>query len=253
MAWLAWQSVHALDGSLSLENYWTLISDPTALTYLRTTFEMSFEVTAICALIGYPLAYALTLAPNWVSRWGMMFITLPLLTSVLVRTYAWLVILGRRGVLNTMLTDLKFIDEPLNLAYNYAGTLVGMVHVMTPMLVLPLYAAMKAIEPEYVRAAASLGASPTKAFTTVFFPLSVSGLLAGCTIIFILSLGYYVTPSILGGGKIVVWAIFVEQSVSFNPTWGSSAAAGLLLLFLTIAVLTIARFVMGVKPSGMRR
>jgi putative spermidine/putrescine transport system permease protein/spermidine/putrescine transport system permease protein len=148
-----------------------------------------------------------------------------------------------------VLLELGAIDEPLNLIYNYFCTLIGMVHVMLPTTVLPLYAAMRSIDRDLVNAAASLGAAPTYAFWKVFFPLTLPGLVAGCTIVFTLSLGYYVIPSILGGGKVIVWAIFVEQAVGFNVEWGPAAAAGILLLGTTVLVLALAHAAVGAKVN----
>jgi putative spermidine/putrescine transport system permease protein/spermidine/putrescine transport system permease protein len=253
LLWLVWQSFLDKSGGLTIQHYASLFSEPSRLTYLTNTFTMAAEVTAISIVLAYPVAYALSILPARISSWCMILVIGPLLTSVLVRTYAWLVILGRTGILNHTLIDLGLIDRPYPLVYNYTGTLIGMVHVMLPMVVLPLYGAMQSVDPDLNKAAASLGASPTRAFFTVFLPLSSPGLVAGAILVFVLSLGYYVTPTILGGGKVGLWAIFIEQTVSFNPLWGPAAAAGILLLLITLAVLLIARVVAGVNLSGLVR
>src|SRR5581483_2099038 len=206
LAWLIWQSFVDKSGHFTLDHFLTLFSEPKRIAYLQNTFLLSAEVTVIAATLAYPLCFALTTLPERLRKLCLFFVIVPLLTSVLVRTYAWLIILGTRGIINSSLLHLGLIEEPLNLVYNYFCTLVGMVHVMTPLIVLPLYAAMRSIDGDLVRAASSLGA----------------------TLVFVLSLGYYVTPSILGGGKVIVWAIFLEQLVAFNQQWGPSAAAGLL-------------------------
>ncbi len=249
VGWLIWQSLVDGEGHFTLHHYLSLFSEPKRLSYLQNTFLLSAEVTVICSLLAYPLAFALTVLPERLRKFCMFFVVVPLLTSVLVRTYAWLIILGRRGIVNNVLANLGVIDEPLNLVYNYFCTVLGMVHVMMPMIVLPLYAAMKSIDGDLVRAASSLGATPSTAFRDIFFPLTLPGLFAGATLVFVLSLGYYVTPSILGGGKVIVWAIFLEQTVSFNTQWGPAAAAGLLLLGATVAVLVLARTLVGVKAN----
>ncbi|MDT0271060.1 ABC transporter permease, partial [Streptomyces sp. DSM 44915] len=148
-------------------------------------------VTVICILLGYPLAYCLSQVPQ---RWAgilMLGVLVPFWTSLLVRTYAWLVLLQRRGIVNTALVDSGLIHQPVPLVNNLTGTIIGMVHVMVPFLVLPLYASMRSIDGTYVRAAANLGASPTKAFWQIYFPLSLPGLIAGTILTFILCLGFY--------------------------------------------------------------
>jgi len=249
LAWLIWQSFVDKSGHFTLDHFLTLFSEPKRIAYLQNTFLLSAEVTVIAATLAYPLCFALTTLPERLRKLCLFFVIVPLLTSVLVRTYAWLIILGTRGIINSSLLHLGLIEEPLNLVYNYFCTLVGMVHVMTPLIVLPLYAAMRSIDGDLVRAASSLGATPRQAFWGIFLPLTLPGLYAGATLVFVLSLGYYVTPSILGGGKVIVWAIFLEQLVAFNQQWGPSAAAGLLLLVATMVVLIFARFVAGVRVN----
>ena len=134
----------------------------------------------------------------------MIAVMLPFWTSLLVRTYAWLVLLQRTGLINTWGIDLGLWSEPLPLVYNLTGTLIGMVHIMVPFVVLPLYSSMRTIDRSLIQAAANLGASPVQGFWRVFFPLSLPGLTAGSLVVFILCLGVYVTPAVLGGGRVIM-------------------------------------------------
>ena len=158
-------------------------------------------------------------------------------TSLLVRTYAWLVLLQRKGVINGWLIETGIIDEPLRLVHNFTGTVIGMVQILLPFLVLPLYAAMKSIDRDFLKAAANLGASPINAFWRVFFPLSLPGLFAGVVLVFVLCLGFYVTPALLGGGKIIMWAQRIETSINLYANWGAASALGVVLLIVTLAIL----------------
>ena len=164
-------------------------------------------------------------------------VVMPFWTSILVRTYAWLVLLQRQGLVNDWGIGLGLWKEPLTLVYNMPATLIGMVHIMLPFLVLPLYGSMRAIDHDYLRAAANLGAWPALAFRQVFLPLSLPGLFAGATIVFILCLGFYVTPAVLGGGKVIMVANRVATDIEMFFNWGAARALGAVLLAATFAVL----------------
>ncbi len=170
----------------------------------------------------------------------LIAVLLPFWTSLLVRTYAWLVLLQRKGLINTWGMQLGWWDEPLALVHNLTGTLIGMVHIMLPFLVLPLLGAMRAIDKDYLKAAANLGASPTRAFWSVFFPLSMPGLLAGTLIVFILCLGFYVTPAVLGGGKVIMVSNHIANDIELFFNWGAASALGVVLLVLTLLFLWLA-------------
>ena len=179
VAWLFWLSFLGDDGGFSLAYYQRLIEQPSYGRIFRTTFEISALTTAISVALGYPLAYVLSQLPPRVANLCMIGVLMPFWTSVLVRTYAWLVLLQRHGVINSWGIKLGLWDEPLTLVYNFGGTLIGMVHIMLPFLILPVYGSMRAIDRDYLRAAANLGASPTRTFWQVFLPLSLPGLFAG--------------------------------------------------------------------------
>lgn len=226
-------------GNLSLENYQRLIDNKAYLAIFLTTFEISAVITLICMLLGYPLAYFITLLPPRAVGFAMLAIILPFWTSLLVRTYAWMVLLQKQGLVNSALLKLGVIDEPIALLHNYASTVIGMSHIMLPFLVLPLYGAMKAIDRDLIRAAANLGAGPIVRFRTVSFPLSLPGLGAGALIVFVLSLGFYVTPALLGGGKVTMVAMRIQKSVALYPNWGAASALAVVLLVVTALVLLL--------------
>jgi putative spermidine/putrescine transport system permease protein/spermidine/putrescine transport system permease protein len=237
VGWLFYLSLFADDGSLSLVNYQRLVQQPSYGRIFLATFEISASATAISILLGYPLAYVLSQLPQRAANLCMIGVLMPFWTSILVRTYAWLVLLQRQGLINGWGMKLGLWDQPLTLVYNLPGTLVGMVQIMLPFFILPLYGSMRAIDRDYLKAAANLGASPTRAFWQVFFPLSLPGLFAGALIVFILCLGFYVTPAILGGGKVIMVANRVANDIEVFFNWGAASALGVVLLVLTAAVL----------------
>ena len=237
VAWLFWLSFFADDGSLSAVNYLRLVEEPSYGRIFLATFEISALCTALCVAFGYPLAYVLSQLPTRAANLCMIGVLMPFWTSILVRTYAWLVLLQRQGLVNTWGIKLGLWSEPLALVYNLTGTLIGMVHIMLPFLILPLYGSMRAIDRDYLKAAANLGAGPTHAFWMVFFPLSLPGLFAGALIVFILCLGFYVTPAVLGGGKVIMVANRIANDIEIFFNWGAASALGAVLLTLTLLVL----------------
>ena len=243
IGWLFWLSVRNA-GGFTMEHYLRMLHPSYTLT-LQTTFELSFLVTGICILLGYPLAYLIAQAKERMAAVLLVLVLFPVWTSLLVRCYAWLVLLQRRGVVNTWLIDSGFIDTPLRLMHNFTGTTIGMVHIMLPFMVLPLYGTMRAISGDYVLAAASLGASPAQAFRQVFVPLTVPGLAAGIIIVFVLCLGFYVTPALLGGGRVMMWSMQIERSVSYYSDWGAASALGVVLLVMTVGIMWLVGRIVG--------
>lgn len=240
IAWLFWLSFLADDGSLTLQHYARMLEQPSYARTFRTTFEVSLLTTALCILLGYPLAYVLSQLPRRAANLCMIAVLLPFWTSLLVRTYAWLVLLQRQGLINKWGISLGLWEEPLALVHNLTGTLIGMVHIMLPFMILPVYGSMRAIDRDYLKAAANLGASPVRAFWTVFFPLSLPGLSAGAVIVFILCLGFYVTPAVLGGGKVIMISNRIANDVELFFNWGAASALGVVLLVLTLLFLFLA-------------
>ncbi|MGE5512032.1 MAG: ABC transporter permease [Bacteroidota bacterium] len=251
IVWLFGLSFRDASG-MTLAHYARLLH-PSYLITLQSTFELSFLVTIICVLLGYPLAYIIAQARARVAAVLLLLVLFPIWTSLLVRCYAWLVLLQRRGLINTWLSDTGLIDGPLRLVHNFTGTTIGMVHIMLPFMVLPLYASMRAISPDYMRAAAGLGASPVKAFWQIFVPLSLPGLAAGIVIVFVLCLGFYVTPALLGGGRVMMWSMQIERNVTYYGDWGAASALGVVLLVMTLAILWLFGRVIGFdKLMGTR-
>ena len=240
VGWLFWLSLFNDQGALSLSNYTRMIDNKSYTRIFVTTFKVSFLTTAFCVLLGYPLAYFLAQLPRRWAALGLMTVLLPFWTSLLVRTYAWLVVLQRKGLINQWGLELGLWDAPVRLAHNLNGTLIGMTHIMLPFLVLPLYGSMKSIDFDCIKAAANLGASPINAFRHVFLPLSLPGLFAGMIIVFVLCLGFFVTPAVLGGGKVIMVSMKIETLIDLFFNFGTASALGVVLLALTLIVLFVA-------------
>ncbi|MDC1184151.1 MAG: ABC transporter permease [Paracoccaceae bacterium] len=250
VGWLFYMSFIGRDGSYSFENYERMVTQKSYIRIFLTTFKISFLTTLICALLGYPLTYFMSqLSRKWAGI-CMIGVLIPFWTSLLVRTYAWLVLLQRKGLINNIAIDLGFISEPIKFVHNTSGTLIGMAHIMLPFLILPLYANMRAIDKDCLKAAANLGATPTRAFWTVFFPLSIPGLLAGLLIVFVICLGFYVTPAVLGGGKIIMAAMKISSNIELYFSWGAASALGVVLLVVTMLILYIASKLVSIDQIG---
>lgn len=218
----------------TLDYYAQIWRVPVYLTVIWRTFEISALVTLLCLALGYPLAYLLaTLRPR-VAQLLMIVVILPFFTSIIVRTYAWMVLLGRNGVVNQYLTWLGFTAAPLPLLYNKGGVLIGMTYVLLPYMVLTVYSVMRGIDPAFIRAAHSLGASRWQAFRKVFLPLSVPGIAGGTLLVFILSLGFFITPALMGGPSDVMIAMLIEREVEFTLNWSFASALAVILLVLTL-------------------
>lgn len=224
------------EGTFSFENFTRLWTSPVYFLVFRITFSVSLYTTLLVALIGYPLAYCLVQLPSRIQNVALLFVLLPLWTAVLVRTYAWLVLLQSNGVINEALMHLGLISEPLALTQNLTGALIGMVHIMLPFMVMPLYASMKSIDSDLMAAAANLGAKPARAFRDVYFPLSLPGFFSGTLMVFVLCLGFYVTPAVLGGGTVIMAAMRIAANVTLYSNWGAASALGVVLLVITIVL-----------------
>ncbi len=200
---------------------------------LVRTLWIGFVVTVSCLILGYPVACLLGTLPPKSSNLLMILILLPFWTSLLVRTSAWVVVLQNEGILNGILLGLGVVDSPIQMIFNRFGVLVAMTHVLLPFMVLPLYSVMKGISPAYMRAAASLGAPPWTAFLRVYLPQTLPGVTAGCLLVFILALGYYITPALVGGAGDQMISYFIAFYTNRTVNWGLAAALGTLLLAAT--------------------
>lgn len=219
----------------AFDHYERAILDGLYAGVLLDTLRIALVVTAVCLLLGYPVAYFMASAPRpWVTV-SLIFLILPFWTSVLIRTYAWSIILGRNGVVNRFLTSTGLIDQPLPLLNNELGVVIGMVHVLLPYMVFPIYSIMSRIDFNLVYASQGLGASGWQTFTRVYLPLSVPGILAGTTLVFVLALGFFITPAILGGGRVTMIAVLIEQQVRELSNWGFAAALSAVLLVAALA------------------
>jgi ABC-type spermidine/putrescine transport system permease subunit I len=218
----------------SLEWYAKALSGGLYTTILLRTFEIAAIVTLCCLVIGYPVAFLLaTTTPAWRAI-GFAFVMLPLWTSVLVRTYAWMVLLGRNGVINRLLIDSGLLEQPLPMLNTRMAVILGMVHVMLPFMILPIYSALTRIDPDLPKAARGLGASTRRVVTTIYLPLSLRGIVAGATLVFVVSLGFYITPALLGGGKVLMFAMVIEQQVREFLAWNFASALSVILLAVTL-------------------
>jgi putative spermidine/putrescine transport system permease protein len=238
--------------ALSLDSYAKLGSSPVYLKVFVNTFEISATVTLIALLLGYPLAFLLATAGRRAAGLLMIGIVLPLWTSVLVRTYAWMVLLGRRGLVNEGLQTMGLTDAPLPLLYNRLGVTIGMVHVLLPFMVLPIYSVMKGIDVDLLKAAQNLGANRRQAFLRVYLPLSLSGLATGCLVVFVTALGFFVTPALLGGRGDTMIAMLIDVQVSQLLDWGLGSALAVVLFAVTAAILLAVQRLTGAERLWVR-
>ena len=216
-----------------------VVTSRAVVSALVTTNWISLLVTLLVLLISYPIAYYLA------NRRGIHFtlvlfcIIVPYFTSVVVRTYSWMVLLGRNGLINQALQALGLADAPLSLLYSKTAILIGMVYVLLPYMVLTLFAAMKAIDPSLMRAARGLGAGGSYAFRRVYLPLSMHGVISGSLIVFILAIGFFITPALMGGPEDVMIAMLIERSVEILFDWSGAAVMSVLLLVATLVLYAI--------------
>ena len=219
----------------TLDMYRQIFRVPVYLQVLLATFKVSALVTIVCLALGYPLAYMLATRRPRTAQLLIIIVVLPFFTSIIVRTYAWMVLLGRNGIVNQYLMALGLTDKPLLLLYNQGGVVIGMSYVLLPYMVLTVYSVMRSIDPGLVRAAHSLGASRLQAFRRVFLPLSLPGIAGGTLLVFILSLGFFITPALMGGPGDMMIAMLIEREVEITLNWSFASALAVILLALTLA------------------
>jgi len=202
------------------------------------TVWISLLITALCLLLAYPISYLLSVLPVAKSNLLIILVLLPFWTSLLVRTTAWIALLQQEGVINDIVVWLGFVadDNRLQMIHNRTGTIIAMVHILLPFMVLPLYSVMKTIPPSYMRAAKSLGATPFTAFVRVYIPNTIAGVGAGAILVFILAIGYYITPALVGGQSGTLISNFIAFHMSSSLNWGLAAALGSILLAVVLAL-----------------
>ncbi|WP_300731955.1 ABC transporter permease [Pseudomonas sp.] len=215
------------------------------LDIFARTFWMGFVITAICLVLAYPLAYLLANLPARQSNLLMILVLLPFWTSVLVRVAAWIVLLQSGGLINSALVSMGVIDKPLELVFNRTGVYISMVHILLPFMILPIYSVMKGISPTYMRAAISLGCHPFASFWRVYFPQTYAGVGAGCLLVFIIAIGYYITPALLGSPNDQMVSYFVAFYTNTSINWGMATALGGLLLLATVVLYLIYNWLVG--------
>lgn len=228
-----------LEPEPGLQNYQALLGSTTYLRIFLNTFIVAGLVTLISVVIGYPVAWLLAIMPERWSRIILAIIILSMWTNLLARTYAWMVLLQRTGVINKTLIGLGLIDKPLPLVNNLVGVTIGMTYIMLPFVILPLIGVIRSIDPATLRAAALCGANRWQCFIRVLLPLSASGIASGALMVFVMSLGYFVTPALLGGTSNMMLAELVAQFVQSLVNWGMGGAAALVLLVVTLALYAV--------------
>ncbi|MEM9248732.1 MAG: ABC transporter permease, partial [Pseudomonadota bacterium] len=214
---------------------------------------MSLVIMGCCVLLGYPIAYLLATLPARQANLLLILVLLPFWTSLLVRTSAWKVLLQQQGVINDILVWVGLVadDARLTMINNQFGTIVAMTHILLPFMILPLYSVMKTIPPSYVRAAKSLGATPSVAFWRVYFPQSVPGIGAGCILVFILAIGYYITPELVGGTTGTFISNRIAFHISSSLNWGLAAALGTILLAVVLILYWVYDRIVGIDNVSL--
>ncbi|MDV2141627.1 ABC transporter permease [Burkholderia pseudomallei] len=225
-----------LEPTLGLQNYTQLLGSTTYLRVFGNTFLVATVVTVATVAIGFPTAWLLAIAPRKVSSLLFSILLLSMWTNLLARTFAWMVLLQATGPINRTLTALGLIHEPLALVNNLIGVTIGMTYIMLPFLVMPLHATLRSIDPSTLRAAAVCGASRWQAFWRVLVPLAMPGIASGALMVFVMALGYFVTPALLGGPSYMMLAELIAQLVQSLLNWGLAGAAAFVLLAATLSL-----------------
>ena len=226
-------------------NYEALVTRPIYVRVLWNTVVISASVDVFCLLIGYPVATIMATSSPRMRRILIFMVLIPFWSSVLVRSFAWMVLLQRNGLINDMLIGIGMIQRPAQLVYNRVGVLIGMVQILLPFMIFPLFTTMSRIDPAYARAAATLGAGPVRGFLRVWFPLTLPGVLTGGVLVFVIALGYYIVPALLGGFGDTMVAQVIEQQVADFGNWGMAGTLSVALLAGTAVMLALIMRVYG--------
>ena len=237
LLYLVWLSFGGPDG-MTLAGYQEL-TEPVYRRLALYTFQLAFFVTLACAIIAYPLAYLIAHIEGAIVRFMMIALLISLWLSVLARTYSWIIILQRNGLVNAIITGIGLSDRPLPLVYNETGVYIGMIHILLPYMVMTLVPTLRAIDPSLIRSALSLGAKPWQAFGKVYLPLSMTGLVAGSILVFTMAIGFFITPAILGGGKVNTIVMAIQNQVQVLVDLRLAAATSVVLLVVSILILIV--------------
>jgi ABC-type spermidine/putrescine transport system permease subunit I len=236
VAQLLWLSVLDKDGALSPTHYMRLGASPVYLQVLWTTVRIASWTTLFCLLAGYPLAFLIATSAGRVRQNLVLWVLMPFWTSFLVRTFAWIVLLGRKGLVSDLFLALGYAQPPVQLLYNMTGILIGMVHALMPLAVVTMLSVMENIDTNLPRAAATLGARAGQAFWRVYFPLSMPGVAAAGLLVFITALGFFITPALLGSGRDIMIAQVIIEQVDQLLNWAFAGAVAMLLLLTSLAI-----------------
>ena len=223
------------NGDLTLAPFSRTFSSEFYVSTILNTVRLSAIVTVFCLILAYPVSYLMAVARGRKFQLILICVMLPLWISVVVKTYAWLVILQQKGIVNSVLLGTGLIERPLSLVFGDFAVIIGSVHMMLPFMILPIYASLRRVDPALYRAATGLGARPAKAFWHVILPLTLPGIAAGGLIIFVLELGFFVTPAILGGGRVRMIAPIIQKVIESSSDWGVAAVLSVILLLIAIA------------------
>ncbi|MFB7146615.1 ABC transporter permease [Agrobacterium deltaense] len=237
---------------LGFGNYAALLGSSTYLKIFFNTFAVSALVTVVSLAIGFPVAWALAIMPARLASIVFAILLLSMWTNLLARTYAWMVLLQRTGVVNKTLMGLGIIDQPLALVNNLTGVTIGMTYIMLPFIIIPLYGVIRKIDPAILQAAALCGATRFQALTRILIPLAAPGMISGALMVFVMSLGYFVTPALLGGTANMMLAELIAQFVQSLVNWGMGGAAALVLLVVTLTLYAIQLKFFGAAGAGGR-
>lgn len=232
------------DPTWTVAHYGALLDDVVFAKVFWITFNTSITVTLGCLVLGYPVALGLVRAKT-MAPLILVIILLPFWTSVLVRSYAWMVLLGRHGLVNEALIALDMIDRPIRILNTPLATQIAMIHILLPYMILPIANALRQIDPSLIRAASGLGATPFMTFRQVILPLSMSGVAAGTLLTFVLALGFYITPAMVGGPRDITLSMLIAQQVD-QLNWAYAATLSAVLLATALAILAAARHLPGV-------
>lgn len=221
------------------DQFHKFLSDPYSLKVLGQTLVIGAETTALCLLFGFPLAWLYVRSPGWLRGVLILIILLPLLTSVVVRTFAWIVILGRLGIVNSALMTLGLIDTPLRLLYSEGGLVVALAQVHMPLMVLPLITALSRVDPNLADASAALGAGAWRTFLRITVPLTLAGIIAGCLLTYCMSLTAFITQTLVGGGQMLLMPGYIYEQVAAAQDWPFAAAISVIFLVAVLAAVTV--------------
>ncbi len=225
--------------SMAVSQFTRFLFDPFSLSVLAHTLFLGVEVTALCLILGFPLAWAYVRGPAWAQPILIVVVLLPLLTSVVVRTFAWIVILGRQGIVNSALLSLGLTDTPLRLLYTEGGVVVALAQVQMPLMVLPLITALSRIDRNLDDASAALGAGAWRGFWRVTVPLSLPGILAGCMLTYAAAITAFITQSLVGGGQMLFMPMYIYQQATALQNWPFAAAISIVFLAAVLAVVSV--------------